>query len=504
MVDVDDSTRTDLAHQPSVGRQVGKGAQWGLLSNALLRAGSLVSGIVLAHLLSPQDYGVYAIALVALTLLQSMNELGVSLAVVRWEGDVRIFAPTVMTIAITSSTVLYGLTYVLAPFYCEAMGSPSATSVVRLLCVSVILDGIAAVPVGILNRTFMQRSRLYCDALSFGASTGLTIWLAAIGVGAASFAWGRILGNVISICCYFALCPIKIRPGWNTHQARALIRFGLPLASASLLVLAVSNIDNIIVGAVAGDTALGLYLIAFNLSSWPLTVFSEAARRVSLAGFSRLAGNIPLFARSMRMGLALLVAASMPICVALSVYAEPILVGLYGSQWAPAAAALRFLAILGLLRVVLFVGYDALVALRRSRTLLVLQAIWLTCLIPALIFGTNVDGIRGTSIAHVFVAGAIVSPAFLLVFSRLGIAPGRLLRAWGRPVLGGIVMAVAGWGVLHVIHRPWPQLLVGAAVTVAVYVPIVHPMRYLMPGHRRYVPRHANGVPRHIRPIHNV
>ena len=64
-------------------------------------------GIVLARLLVPEDYGVYAVALVALNGLLSMNELGVSLAIVRRPGDVSRIAPTVKTLALGSSLVLW-------------------------------------------------------------------------------------------------------------------------------------------------------------------------------------------------------------------------------------------------------------------------------------------------------------------------------------------------------------------------------------------------------------
>src|SRR5947209_2442798 len=150
-----------------IGARVGRGAAWGLLTNIVLRLGSLLSGIVVARLLSPSDYGVYAIGLVALTLLQSFNELGVSLALVRWQDDVRRIAPTVMTIAIGTSSLLYAATFVAAPAYCAAMGSPQAVGVLRLMCLSVIIDGVATVPLGLINRSFRQRQRFVGDAATF-------------------------------------------------------------------------------------------------------------------------------------------------------------------------------------------------------------------------------------------------------------------------------------------------------------------------------------------------
>ncbi len=373
----------------TIGNKVGKGALWSLLNNVVLRLGVLVSGIALARILSPADYGVFAVALVAMTLLQAFNELGVSLALVRWERDVREFAPTAMTIAVASSSALYAITFFAAPVFCEAMGSPSAVGVLRVLCLAVVLDGIAVVPAAILNREFMQARRFLTDFASFSVSTSITITMALNGFGPMSFAVGQIAGNVVSVTIYLFLCPVKIKPGWDRAIAKDLIAFGLPLAGSSLLVLSVTNVDKIAIGAMTDEVTLGLYLMAFNQSSLPLQVFSEAARRVSLAGFSRLLDDRAKLEDSLARGAGLLMAATIPVCVLLACYAQPMLSFVYGEKWTPAAQALQILAVLGLIRVVLFIGYDLLVAFDSNRLLLGLQALWLGAMLPTLLIGTR-------------------------------------------------------------------------------------------------------------------
>lgn len=469
----------------SVAARVGRGAAWGVLNNSVIRLASLAAGIVLARLLSPADYGVYAVALVALTLLQSFNELGVSLALVRWDGDVRRIAPTVMTLATTSSLGLYVAAFLGAPAFCAAMGSPEATAVLRLMCVAVIVDGIATVPIGLLNRHFMQRERFVGDASSFAVSTGLTIGLAVAGVGPASFAYGRVAGAILGTVIYTALSPLRVGPGWDRAQVAPLLRFGLPLAGASLLVLSVSNVDSIIVGAQLSATSLGVYLIAFNLSSWPLTVFAEAARRVALAGFSRLATDRAELERSFSRGMALLMTATVPVCVLLAGYADPLIRLLYGDPWAPAALALPLLAGLGLMRVGLFICYDLLVALDRSRLLIALQALWLTALIPALVLGTAWAGIRGAAAAHVVVVLVVVAPAFAVALRRMGLRPGRALLPCLRPLLGGVGIGLSAWVVRSTTESGFTQLAVGGLVAALVYAPVLHAMRIYLPGARR-------------------
>jgi O-antigen/teichoic acid export membrane protein len=346
----------------------------------------------------------------------------------------------------------------------------------------VIVDGVATVPVGLLNRFFLQKRLFIGEAVAFVSSTSVMISLAAAGAGAYSFAWGTIVSGTAGMIMHTCLAPFRVRPGWNRRVVRSLVGFGLPLAGASLLVLSVANVDNLVVGAVLGQTLLGYYLLAFRQSSWPMGLLNEAARRVALAGFSRLEHDRDLLSRAFTRGLALLMAATVPACVLLAVYAEPLVRILFGERWLPAAQAIPLLAVFGLLRVGLFVGYDLLVAVGRSRLLAGVQFVWLVTLLPALWGSTRLDGIRGAAAAQALVAGVVITPLFLVVLRRLGIAPSRILAACRRPVLGGLALGVVTWGIEVVVAHDVLRLLLGSVAVLAVYVPIVWPMRSLVPA----------------------
>lgn len=95
-----------------------------LLNTIISRFGTIGIGIALARLLGPEQFGTYAIAFVALIAILSFNELGVSLAIVRWPGDPKEIAGTVTTISVVSSTVIFIGAYLGAPYFAAAMGMP--------------------------------------------------------------------------------------------------------------------------------------------------------------------------------------------------------------------------------------------------------------------------------------------------------------------------------------------------------------------------------------------
>jgi PST family polysaccharide transporter len=460
-------------------RKVSKALGLSFLNTAIGRLGTVITGIVLAHLLVPADFGAFAVALVALNAVLSINELGVSLALVRWPGDPRAIAPTVTTISMISSGVLFAICWFGAPEFAAQLGSPGAAGVVRLLCSSVLIDGATAAAAQFVNREFRQGTRLVVDFSNLALSTGITVVLAVLGLGAWSLAVGRLVGNGVSAVLLFRLVSLWPKPGFDRSQAKELIRFGLPLAGASLLVFAMLNVDYVVTGHLLGAVALGLYLQAFNLASWPVNMFSTVVRRVSLAAFARVQHDPQRRQEVLARLAGMLMAATLPVCTLLGMLALPIVTTLYGKEWKGATGALEFLVILGAVRVAGELGYDYLVALGRARLTMWLQAGWFVALALFLPVGARLDGIRGVGAAHAAVAVGLVLPAFVLAVGFAGVPVGTLAKAVVRPVLGCALLAVAVLVVRWHTPPNFERVLWGGLAGLAVYVPVVWPMRKL-------------------------
>ncbi len=469
------------AEQAGLGRKVRAGARWSMVNTLVLRVANFVVGVVLARtVFGPHAWGLYAISQLVLSVLLSANEMGVSLAVVRWEGDIRGIARTALTLSLASSSALCAALFLAAPWVANLLGSPGATSLVRLLSFCVIIDGLVCVPFSLINREFMQGRRMLVEAIGFVVTTAITLMLAFSGLGAISFAWGNLIGNIVTLIGATIAAPFFVFPGWARRQARELLQFGLPLAGASLLVLGTLNVNSAIVSATLGPAALGFYQLAFNISSWPVQSISAAARRVSFAGFSRLAGSREMLADGFTRAAAVLVALAIPACVLLITLAEPLIRTIYGARWIPAAPSLSLLGVLGLLRVFYELAYDGLAAADRRPTLLVVQGLWLVVLIPVLLVGAQTRGITGVSAGHVAVAVLVVGPAFLWALRRIGITVGALLARCLRPIIGGILMAVVSLAMIHFAGSGVVGLGAAIAAASVVYVPLILPMRRMI------------------------
>jgi PST family polysaccharide transporter len=462
---------------PELGRAMGKGLAWSLLNNVIGRLGNFLSGIVIVRILSPESYGTYAVGMVVLAIMLSMNELGVSVAIVQRTGRVDDIAPTVATLSIASSAILACGAFVAAPFVASALNAPDATGLIRLLLVGVLIDGAVAVPNALITRAFEQRKRLTIDLIAFVVGTPLTIWLAAAGYGAWSLGWGAVAGNVVTGLLALAWAPARYRPGWRPDAARELLRFGMPLAGASLLLFVMLNVDYVVVGHTLGAEQLGYYLLAFNLCSWPITVISTAIRRVTLAAFSRMREHPVARKDGFERTVGIVMALTLPLCLLLAAYAPAVVEFLYGSRWLPAAEAVRFLAIFSVGRIAVELTYDYLAASGRTRSNLWLHAIWLVALVPALVIGAKLHGIVGVAAGHAVVVTVVVLPMLAVLLHSAGVSLIGTMANLKPPLLGCALIAVTVFPVLRILTGNVAQLAVGVPVAIGVYVVAILPMR---------------------------
>lgn len=442
-----------MASSPELGSRARSGLIWSLLNSGAARILNVVAGLIIARVVTPEEFGTYAAALLVMTVVLSMNEIGVSVAVIRWGEGVERVVPTAISTSLLSSLVWFALMFAGAPLIADALNAPEATTAIQILSVSVLLDGLSTIPNALLMRAFQQRRRAVAELGGFLVGTPIGIYLASSS-GAAGLAIGLLIANAVATAVILWLAPLRARPGWNRETAVELIRLGMPPAMTSLLLLAIVNLDTVVVSRELGVAALGFYTLAFNVANWPWNLLSKSIRQVSLPAFSRLAedpkGPEEAFSHSVTLAGGLAVLGG----VLLAALATPLVGILYGDEWLPAVIALQWLAALGAMRVVLELCYDLLIAVGRAGALVRVQLVWLVALLVALPIGARAGGIGGVAIAQSVVAVALVLPLNLLLLHRAGVRIGVLSRSL-RPVASATIAAAAV--ALAVLWAPLPE-----------------------------------------------
>jgi lipopolysaccharide exporter len=358
---------------------------------------------------------------------------------------------------------------ILAGPIASSLGSHQATPVVQVMALTLVIAGLSVVPYSWIQREFKQTAQLVFDGLSLAVSTVLTVVLIKLDFGAMALAISRVAAQMLVCVLQYSYTKMRLRFGYNREVARALLRFGLPLASANLLSWIVLNVDYMVVGQRGGAVMLGFYVLAFNISSWPMTAVGQAIRSVALPGFSRI-GDKERKARGFAAAAALSWAVALFAGVLLSSLATTLVPVLYGDRWSFAAKALAGLGFFGALRVVMDLIATFLIAVNSTRAVLYVQAIWLVVLAPGMVIGIKYWGLAGAGWAHVVVSAVFVLPAYLFLLPRHGVKLGRLIGDLLLPAVVAVPAVIVGTVVAHAIDVPILALLAGGSVSSAIFL----------------------------------
>ena len=475
-----------LEEPPKVGNRplsvsIRKGALWNAASTLMIRLAGIFVTAVVAHILSPHDFGVFAVALTAFTIITSLSEFGISSCLARADFDLDSLAPTMTTVTLSTSALLAGAMVIFARPIAAALGSADAVGPVRVMALTVVLVGIISVPSAQLMRDLRQDKLFLANAVGFIPSTVILLILAKFGSGAMAFAWSRVGGQLASGCVVLAYLPKFYWPGVARSALSVLFKFGLPLAFANFVNYILLNVDYALVGHLMGAVELGIYVLAFNVASWSASLLGSVINSVSIPAFSRVKHDPALLKISIARSVRAVSLIAMPMCGITVVLARPLVLVLYGARWTAAASALSVLAFYGVISIICVLFANMLASVGRAKLILFVQLLWLAGLVPAMALGVHRDGIVGAALAHVAVIGPVVLPCYLFALKKAtGIRFSALATAIAPAFLASVAAALVAKGASSQFANPLTQLVVGLLLGGLVYSAAIAPQAMVL------------------------
>jgi lipopolysaccharide exporter len=447
-----------------------RGALWSAGGTVLLRVVNIALMAIVVRIVSPQDLGIFTLAVTVHAFVVSIAELGVASAIARSDLDVSRIAPTVATIAIAGSLLMAVPMAIFADDIAGALGSAEAGPAVRIMAIGVALIGPVAVPGAALQREFRQNVIFWASAIAFLPSSAALLLLVFAGSGPEAFAWSRIVGQVIMGTILLVAAGSPVWPGLHMDVLRPLLVFGLPLAGANLLSQVLLNADYLFIGRMASVADLGVYFLAFSVAMWPTAVIGSMLNGLVLPAISVVRRDGGDIAASVALGARAVALVAFPLAAFLCAFSGPLVLTIYGPKWTAAAPVLSILAVYGALFVIGLLLANVIIAMGRTGILLGVQIGALLALLPALPAGIRLGGIAGAAAAHILVVGAITTPIYVMALRRsTGLPAPALLRAVGRPAITAVAAAVLAWSVTLPMEGNVLKLATGALTGALIY-----------------------------------
>lgn len=468
----------------SLAGRVARAALWSGVNTVVMRLAGVVITMVILRIVTPAEFGNYAVALAVFTVVSSFSELGLTACMAQADMDPAEVGPTVSFLSIVIGLGLAAVMLVSAPELAVLLGAPDSVDALRILALCVAMVGLFTIPCGLLAREFRQDAMFFGAAAAFVPGNVLMLLLALNGPGDIAFAWSRVFGQLVTGGVLLWFARKFYRPRFDRKQAGRVLRFGLPIAAANLVGFLLLNADFLFVSKLLGPVRLGIYTLAFNVSAWATATLSSMVMNVAMPMFSHAKSDPDRLGRALRSSLSLICLVAFPISGFTLVLSSEIVDTLYGHRWIAAAPVIVVLGVYGSLFVCSLLLSNLLVGAGLPTRNLAVQVVWLTVLVPAMFLGVEMDGMRGAAWAHIAVIVVVVLPAYFVLTRRLVDHLARIVLASTMPALClTVVSAFAAWTAKQVTDVTVLRLVIGLVVGGVVYLGLGLPVmgRYL-PG----------------------
>src|SRR5688572_1705536 len=376
-----------------------RGFIWNFSAYFLGKIVVLVTTAILARLLAKSDFGLVAVAVVAINYLSVLKDLGLGVALIQRKGDVQEAANTVFTINLFLGLALTAIVIPLAPFVAAYFHDPQVTPVLRWMGASFIVNALGSVHTNWLVRDLDYRRKLVPElggALTKGV---ISIGMAYLGYGVWSLVFGQIAGALASLILVWIILPWRPRFVIDRNVAGSLMKFGASVTLIDIITQITDNIDYVIVGRFFGLVPLSIYTLAYRLPEMLLIGNLWVMGGVVFPAFSSIQDRPEDLRRGFLASVRVVELLAVPICLGLLIAADPIVRVVFGDQWLEAIPVLRVLAIYAW---IYSLGYHVggfYKAIGRPDILLRLSLLNLVIIIPALLIGARF-GIIGVAIGH--------------------------------------------------------------------------------------------------------
>ena len=433
----------DHAADPAFVTRVRSAVAWRWGSQVMAQAITWTSTIAVVRLLSPSDYGLFAMTQAVITALAFLNGHSFATSLIQADRIDERRIGQVFALLLLLNGALAAIQVLSAPMVARYYGEPLVADILRIQAVMFLTIPFIALPQELLARRIEFRRQGLVNLLCalVGAATALA--LAWFGFGVWALVYAPIAMFVTRAVGLTVAARVLVKPVFDFRGAGDLITFGGALTICQLFWIVQSQSDIVIAGRVFDTHALGLYSEALFLTLILTGRFLPPINEVAFPAYAELhkAGKplAPFFLRTMRT--VLLVTA--PAYVGLALVAEPAVLTLFGAKWVEMAPIVAGLSLAMPAMALQIVCSPTTNAMGRPRAYLMANG-----------------------------AGALIFPLLFLAF--VGEGPMGLVHAWwiAAPALLAITLAltlpIVGLGFVRLVRELTPVLAACGAMALAV------------------------------------
>lgn len=308
------------------------------------KASNLVLGIVLARLLFPEDYGLFAISMVVTGLANMLSNFGFQSYIIQAREINPRIINTCYTLNVLLSVVLGGLVALLGQLWLNP--PPLLPQMLLLYGVYIFVSGLSYIELALLKRDLDFALSARAELAYTVTSMSGRMAFAATNFGALCFPLGDVIGAVVRYLMVMRMSQARVRLARpDRGSLRETLAFGMHSTAVGLASFFANQTDKLLVTASFPVASVGLFAFANSTAATFYNAFIVPQSSVFLASFARLRDDTGAARNLLAKSTRLIFSAALPVNVLLLLETERILSLVYTDKWLPAAVLVRVFAI---------------------------------------------------------------------------------------------------------------------------------------------------------------
>ena len=437
----------------TVNEKVAVGAFWSLLARIAIKSLTAISMILLARLLTPDDFGLIALTLAMLALFENFTRFNFDLNIIQKDEVTDTTLNSAWTCMALSGLVLGALLYLSSGFLGEFFEEQRLSGVLAVIAIIPVVNGLNNIGFVLYRKQLNLRMEFKLEVWAKLASFVVTVVSAFM----LRNYWALVLGvfahSITKLTLSFLMHPY--RPSFGLGQARELFGFSKWLLLNNLLVFLSQKIADLMLGKLANATQLGYYSLGHEVSNLPTSELVFPLSRAIFPGYAQLKNDEQALRDSFVRLTTVVMFAAAPLCFGISATATEIVPVLLGDQWLPVIPILQILALYGLVRCAFMNTGSVFIAIGRPKIPAVLSLFRLLVAAPLLYVAIPSNAAVGAAYAVLISALVTLPVRYGFIYFLIKVKLLAIIEIFAFPLLAGASMYAMVMSVSQVAESEW-------------------------------------------------
>ncbi len=379
---------------------------WVLIDKMGGSVANFIVTIILARLLTPEDFGLVAMVMVFFELSSSFIQSGIGFALIREKTITDVDKSTAFIFNFLTALVFYGILFLAAPAIAAFFAQPVLTNIVRVMGLNLIIGSLAIVQHAELTHRIDFKTQTKVRIVGVLVSGACAVGMAFAGFGVWSLIARIGIMELSTTVLFWMVNPWKIALYFSKKSFRKLFGFGSVILAEALIDKFFRQLVQLLIGKYFSAATLGFFTQANTFCNMAATNFLQTIQRVTYPVLAKLQDDRNKLKDGYRRLISMSSFVIIPVMVLMGVIAEPLLMTVVGEKWLPSVPFLQLLCIGGAVYHINSINLDMLLVLGRVDLSLKLEIIKKAITAVAIIIGIQfgIYGLIAGQLASTYIA----------------------------------------------------------------------------------------------------